>query len=123
MNICRHLNLLQENGHLPTATQALAVLLLPRRDQVPLLMLDWLAFVLSKVLDRLALCLSRLKVLRDWTVTFPLPGWLTQLRSKLAEVRDGTVFSPVGALTERNWFARPLSRLLTVFKWLLLPCS
>lgn len=93
----------------------------PLKDQVPPLTLDGLAFVLSNVPDRL--CLSRLKVFRDGRGTFPVPGWLTRLRSKLADVRDGTVFSAVSALTERNWLARPLSRLFTVFKWLLLPCS
>lgn len=95
-------------------------------SQVPLLTLDWLAFVLSKVFrvrDRFAFCLSRLDVFRDWTVTFPAPGWLTRLRSKLVEVRDWTVLSPVRVLTERIWLALPLSRLLTVFNWLLLACS
>lgn len=95
-------------------------------NQVPLLTLDWLAFVLSKVFrvrDRFAFCLSRLDVFRDWTVTLPAPGWLTRLRSKLVEVRDWTVLSPVRVLTERIWLALPLSRLLTVFNWLLLPCS
>lgn len=97
-------------------------------NQVPLLLtLDWLAFVLSKVFrvrDRLAICLSRLEVFRDWTVMVPAPGWTTRLRSKLVEVRDWTVLSPVDVLTERNWLALPLSKLLTVFNWLLLPpCS
>lgn len=93
------------------------------RSQVPLLTLDWLAFVLSKVLNRLAFCLSRLKVFRDWTVIFPAPCWLIWLRSKLVDVRDWTVLSPVSVLADRNWFVLPLSRLLTVFNWLLLPRS
>lgn len=92
-------------------------------SQVPLLMLDWLAFVLSKVLDRLAFCLSRLEVFRDWAAAFPAPGWLIRLRSRLVAVREWTVLSPVTVLTERSWFALPLSRLFTVFNWLLLPCS
>lgn len=90
----------------------------PLRDQVPLLTLVWLAFVLSRVLDRLALSPSRPRA-----VTLPAAGWLTRLRSRLEEVRGGTVLSPVGAVTERNWFARPLSRLLAVLRWLLLPWS
>lgn len=96
--------------------------------QVPPLAPDWLVFVLSRALStlaRLAFCRSRLEVFRDWTAALAAaPIWLIRLRSKLVEVREEcTVLSPAAALAERDWLALPLSKLLTVFNWLLLACS